>query len=336
MSNASTPYPTANYDNHVPKNDDEISLYDIVTILIRRRWVVVGTTVAIFILACLYGLLQEPLYRYSLLIEIESIPSEYTLRLIESSESVVERLNVVHIPAVVREWEAEWQTGKTAPKVKATAARRGSIVTISGRGSADRESDYFYVLNGASQRLRQDHDRLLGTFEEELLSLMSQKTMLSEHSKRLTQEMVEIEAWLASYEDDLKSESMKEDSESAALMRMILSNEIRARRERLNLIKEQIYVTLPTMQLELAAQIANKQRMITVQQPVVGSTELGEIDIVKTTSPPKPQKSAHPVSRRPLEYSVLGLILGFLAGIFMVFLVEFVVNARKRWRESQK
>jgi uncharacterized protein involved in exopolysaccharide biosynthesis len=336
MSNASTPYPTANHDNHVPKNDDEISLYDIVTILIRRRWVVVGTTVAIFILACLYGLLQEPLYRYSIVIEIESIPDNNTLRLIESSETVVERLNVIHIPAVVREWEAGRQNKKTAPKVKATAARRGSIVTISGRGSADREADYFYVLNGASQRLKQDHDRLLGTFKEELLYLMSQKTLLSEHTKRLTQEMVEIQALLASYEDDLKSESMKEDSESAALMRMILSNEIRARRERLNLIKEQIYVTLPTMQLELAAQIANKQRMITVQQPVVGSTELGEIDIVKTTSPPKPQKSAHPVSRRPLEYSVLGLILGFLAGIFMVFLVEFVVNARKRWRESQK
>jgi hypothetical protein len=253
---------------------------------------------------------------------------------IESSESVVERLNVIHIPAVIREWEAEWQTGKTAPNVKATAARRGSIVTISGRGSADREADYIYVLNGASQRLRQDHDRLLGTFEEELLSLMSQKTMLSEHSKRLTQEMVEIEAWLASYEDDLKSESMKEDSESAALMRMILSNEIRARRERLNLIKEQIYVTLPTMQLELAAQIAIKERMMGVQQLVAGSNELGEVDIVATTSPPKPQKSAQPVSRGPLLYAVLGLALGLFTGIFMVFLVDFMVNARKSWGEN--
>jgi hypothetical protein len=190
------------------------------------------------------------------------------------------------------------------------------------------------VLNGASQRLRQDHDRLLGTFEEELLSLMSQKTMLSEHSKRLTQEMVEIEAWLASYEDDLKSESMKEDSESAALMRMILSNEIRARRERLNLIKEQIYVTLPTMQLELAAQIAIKERMMGVQQLVAGSNELGEVDIVATTSPPKPQKSAQPVSRGPLLYAVLGLALGLFTGIFMVFLVDFMVNARKSWGEN--
>jgi capsular polysaccharide biosynthesis protein len=334
MSDAPTPYPAANHDTHVQKNDDEISLYDIVTILIRRKWVVVGTTVAIFILACLYGLLQEPLFKYSIVIEIESIPVNNTLRLIESSESVVERLNVIHIPAVIREWEAEWQTGKTAPNVKATAARRGSIVTISGRGSADREADYIYVLNGASQRLRQDHDRLLGTFEEELLSLMSQKTMLSEHSKRLTQEMVEIEAWLASYEDDLKSESMKEDSESAALMRMILSNEIRARRERLNLIKEQIYVTLPTMQLELAAQIAIKERMMGVQQLVAGSNELGEVDIVATTSPPKPQKSAQPVSRGPLLYAVLGLALGLFTGIFMVFLVDFMVNARKSWGEN--
>jgi capsular polysaccharide biosynthesis protein len=334
MSNASTPYPTANHDNHIPKNDDEISLYDIVTILIRRKWVVVGTTVAIFILACLYGLLQEPLYRYSIVLEIESIPVNNTLRLIESSESVVERLNVVHIPAVVREWEAEWQTGKTAPKVKATAARRGSIVTISGRGSADREADYFYVLNGASQRLRQDHDRLLGTFEEELLSLMSQKTMLSEHSKRLTQEMVEIQAWLASYENDLKSDPEKEKGESTALMRVILSNEIRATRERLNIIKEQIYVTLPTMQLELSAQIAIKERMIGVQQLVAGSTELGEVDIVATTSPPIPQKSAQPVSRGPLLYAALGLILGLCTGIFIVFLMEFVVNTRQRWREK--
>jgi hypothetical protein len=125
MSDAPTLYPAANHDTHVQKNDDEISLYDIVTILIRRRWVVVGTTVAIFILACLYGLLQEPLYRYSLLIEIESIPSEYTLRLIESSESVVERLNVVHIPAVVREWEAEWQTGKNRAKSQGNGGQKG-------------------------------------------------------------------------------------------------------------------------------------------------------------------------------------------------------------------
>jgi len=90
--------------------DDEISLYEIWDILVRRRLLIGATAIAFIIAAAAYSMLQTQTYAVDLMLSVGERPStasdDVSTVLIEPPASLVSRLNEVIIPAV-RSQQAE-------------------------------------------------------------------------------------------------------------------------------------------------------------------------------------------------------------------------------------
>lgn len=83
--------------------DDEISLYEIWDILVRRRLLIGATAIAFIIAAAAYSMLQTQTYAVDLMLSVglrPSTASDEAVVLIERPASLVSRLNEVIIPAV--------------------------------------------------------------------------------------------------------------------------------------------------------------------------------------------------------------------------------------------
>ncbi len=89
--------------------DDEISLYELWNILVRRRWLIGAVFVLALVGATFFAVTRTPTYMMDAVVEIGEMPSldGGSLQSIESPASFVSRLNEVIIPAVISAAESQ-------------------------------------------------------------------------------------------------------------------------------------------------------------------------------------------------------------------------------------
>ncbi len=63
---------TKQTDSRAVNRDDEIDLRELLGVLVDRRWLIIGTTVAFFIIGAMYALLAAPVYRAQSMVQVES------------------------------------------------------------------------------------------------------------------------------------------------------------------------------------------------------------------------------------------------------------------------
>jgi hypothetical protein len=326
------------------RQDRELGLYDLIDILLRKKWTVLSITLLLFSLSVAHSLMREPIHRYYLDIQLGTLPGEGEQKLIESPETVVHRLNQSIIPHMVSSF---FQGGdQSVPVVKSSVPRRGqALIILSGKGPLSMREDYYSILAEIGDSLREEHGVLLAR-ERERLSLELQKELnqimslrdqvgleqarenrLGARKKSLHYELRELERAL---ELAGAKESQMVLGEDTVMILYLLESEKRWVKARISEIRDELEIGLPDRREELRVLTAGRQRDVELLQAQL-DLKLKEAQRGVETMPISlPQQSNRPVNYGPLMMGSLGLVMGLLWGLFGALLLEFAGNVRMR------
>ncbi len=146
--------------------DDEISLFDLWLILVRRLWLMIFVFVGVVGLGLAYALLQPAQHSFSAAVEIGEIPRGTESEQIESSEAVLTRLNSVILPeerhALIDE------LGESGRAYRVSTEMNGRVLTLSAEGSADSTDIYRGMMASAMGALVEAHEERIADIRERI------------------------------------------------------------------------------------------------------------------------------------------------------------------------
>ncbi len=151
-----------------PQPDDEISLFDLWLVL-RKRWLAMLVIAGVIItLGATYAFIMPQTFHYTAALEIGQIPARDSVAPIESTDTVLTRMNAVLLPAE-RE-DLRQSLGEAADSLGTEVEMSGRVLTISGEGPEQRADAYSTLMNGAMNSLIAIHQERLTAIREGLES----------------------------------------------------------------------------------------------------------------------------------------------------------------------
>jgi capsular polysaccharide biosynthesis protein len=170
--------------------DDEIDLAELVAELWKRKWIIIGVTVACTILGVAYALSKEAIYEYSTTIQIGTRIVDDETRPIERPEAVAAKLESSYIPEAVRTYQDKIASNGdafTSLQVSVDRPDDTNIVLLSSEGSEEGSRHYIPLHNRVVDHLIQDHER---ETELERVRLKNQLQKARQELERVTDERV--------------------------------------------------------------------------------------------------------------------------------------------------
>jgi LPS O-antigen subunit length determinant protein (WzzB/FepE family) len=332
-----------------PYPEDEIDLADLAGVLYRRRWLIIGGTVLVFLLALLVTFLIPAKYEFRTILEMGQFQREGEYKLVESPKASAERLKVA-ARKVAQNWESQGKEPGFSVKNNFTAepSEEGGIVELALEASGNAQGAAF--LNEVTGDLMADHSRILDVerqkFQQEIQSLQGSLEQLqgktASYKRRL--ELLEKErAFLkeqvdqatARMDDLLASKSqasLNGGQEPVALM--LFSSEIQRVRSYIDELRTRLMADIPQMQEQLRVLREDTRAKITRTRAELKSQKIALNNMIQTRPIMAPNRSENPVSPNLKLNLALGLVLGAFLSVFLAFLVEFWANNRKRIVQS--
>lgn len=333
--------------------DDEISLFDLWAVLVRRWWLIVGVTVLTTVLAAAYAASKTDQYDYSLAVEIGSRATpDGELRPIESPDAVVAKLEENYVVRAITQYLEKNPDLSWEPRISASSPEGSGIVVLSASGTTARQDVYQSIFSSALVELKADHSRVIETEEAKLTQeigqaensvadaqtdlgrLRAEKGRIDNRAELIRAEISKLEELLQSAEDDRREAVSRVATESQAMTLLMLSSEIRELRQRISELRAQLQVELPSQRDRLQGQIEAKGRYIEERRGAVQVLRTQLANMSKTQALSKMQRSLTPTGAGDAVIVALGVILGLMLGVFAAFFFEFVSRANQHLRDS--
>lgn len=152
--------PTDGYQNR-QYSEDEISLVDIVLILYRHKWLMLGSFLVCVVAAVGYSLGKAPTYEYVTAISIGVADDKMP---IESPEMVKSRLEYIYIPRVQRAIAAERgvEPDRVAYKVDISVPKNTGFVVIATKSAGSDTEEVKKLLNNLATMVIEGHSKVVG------------------------------------------------------------------------------------------------------------------------------------------------------------------------------
>lgn len=328
-----------------PHADDEIDLADLAAVLYRRRWLIVGGTALVFLLALLVTFLIPTKFEYRTIMEMGQFQREGEYKLVESPKASAERLKVA-ARKVVHSWESQGKEPGFSVKnnFSADPSEEGGIVEVALEASRDSKGKNF--LNEVVGDLMADHSRIMAVerqkFEQEIQSLKGKLDQLQEKSASYERRLKLLEKERSFLKEQVERATARMDellatksqanlnggSEPVALM--LFSSEIQRVRSYVDELRTRLMAEIPQKQEELRVNLENTRAQITETKAELKSQNIALNNMIQTRPIMAPNRSDNPVSPNLKLNLALGLVLGAFLSVFLAFLVEFWANNRKR------
>ncbi len=157
--------------------EPEISLIDLWLVLVKRKKIILFTTVGMLLLGLVYVLLTPKKYLFHTAVEIGTTlvraGDGLATRLIDTPDTVIAKLQESYIPATQHELAQRKGGDHWVPDVEARIAKKSQIVILEARGPAVREKDYLTALNSVLGKLKADHQRQIRVVRAQLSTELS-------------------------------------------------------------------------------------------------------------------------------------------------------------------
>lgn len=149
--------PRAGARDAAGRPEDEISLYQLWAVIVRRRRALVLIWMTVAALGVAYGVLKPPVYRYSTVLELGTYSEEdttgtRTIHYLREPEAVRHRLREVYIPAALDEME-----DAAPPRVRVEHNDSSELVLLRSESSLDGQDRVRDVHRSAARQLLADH-----------------------------------------------------------------------------------------------------------------------------------------------------------------------------------
>lgn len=161
-------------------SDDEISLIDLVMVLVRRRNLMTIVFVSTIILGTIGALLTPKTYTYSTSLQIGSRVIQGTIEPFESSQTLLAKLQYSFIPLTLSNLRSADPDNKKYYNVDATVPINSQIIILEIKGTDDQAPLITQLLRNISKKVTLDHERIYNAIKQNLIALINQaKTELT-------------------------------------------------------------------------------------------------------------------------------------------------------------
>jgi LPS O-antigen subunit length determinant protein (WzzB/FepE family) len=328
--------------------EDEIDLVDLWLVLVKRKTVLAGITVACLLAGLLYVLLVPAKYTYSTTIEIGNHINGQELTLVETPETVLAKLRETYIPQAQQNFLKQNPGSHKVIKIDAEIPKNSQIIVIKSKGPKSEGETQMALQQSIVNMLKKDHDRIIDVFHKateiqhrkavaRLEELKDDNKLIEERGNRLN----EVEALLTKQAKETR-EDLQETindrkkilkgtvSEAQATTLLTLDDGIRSDRELLASIDERLHVKLADNRAAIKKQLEDNLRTQATQKDNIAKLKLQLANLRETNSLLPPIRSPKPTGPGKKLIIVLSLIIGLMLGIFTVFIMEFLANARRQ------
>jgi len=140
--------------------DDEISLIDLWLVLTKRRNIFLAIVLAFLAAGVTFALIKPAVYNYSAVLQIGVMTGDgidATPGFIEPPANVLEKLTKSYIPLVLTSYLNDHPELGSAPKVKASMAKKSDLISIEVRGQETKSTEYQTILQNIIGYIQRDH-----------------------------------------------------------------------------------------------------------------------------------------------------------------------------------
>lgn len=290
--------------------DDEISLVDLVRVLLRRKAWIIGTFLVCVLGALAFALSKERQYTYTTSILIGEFGLDKYVADAKGTKSVLEKRIV---PVVEREFVDKREIATIPFKTAVSADEGNNFVNLQSEAPEDGQSlvaEFHRVMAGA---LTSDHN--------EKLSLLEKESSIRLENLRVA---------LATEEQQLKSLQQLLANSTKAMDQATGAGEVSASSQgadggmEATLNSSSNTLTFLLSQMQLTEQLSKRENRINQLRGDIDSEELKRSWIKPTRVVDVATASISPTGTGKSLIVVLGAVLGMMLGVFAAFIVEFV------------
>lgn len=155
---------------------EEISLIDIAMILIRRKVLVVSVFIVFIALGVASSLFIPKIYTFSTTIEIGSHIINGSVRLFETPQALMAKLEHSYIPQTLIEYKNTHKDEKERYNIKLSVPSGSNITLLEAKGTEDMADTITNLLQLISQKAIQDHKRIYDATKQNFIAAKMQST----------------------------------------------------------------------------------------------------------------------------------------------------------------
>lgn len=352
------------HPEHAYRHDehyDEIDLADVVLAIWRRRWLFVGTFLAVFGLSAAYAFLATPSYEYRTTLEIGYVPAgfrdeqdngDFAHERIESAQSVKDRIERLYIPAILHNLRDEYEERIGRDSVKVSVPEESGIVVISREAPESGAERTLDLLSRIIERVTQDHDRTfdlvlsqhqqrLTGARNQLEALKSQESVIRADLERLdrTVELVKanienLEQSVARMQNQRGQVATMASNEEKAMTLLLIDNQIQNEQRRLEQLRERLEVELERQRDQLQDSLGDNLRAQENQTEAIATLESRGETMQRTEAVIPPSMSLDPVGPGKHLILALGFVMAGMLAVLAVGVSGLVARARRKKAEE--
>lgn len=142
------------------RDEDEISLYEIASTLIKRKKIIIATTAIFLVVGLVFALIKENKYLYTVGIELGSIDGK-TTTMIGKPETIKEKLQVAYIPQTIAEYRIKNPGDLHRYKIDVEFGKGSKLITLKSKDKESLTATYQQLQQNVVDRLVRDHQQKL-------------------------------------------------------------------------------------------------------------------------------------------------------------------------------
>lgn len=344
-------------DSAAVASGDEISLFDIWNVLVRRRWVVFAVFGLVVAVSLAFALTRPTTYRLSQPIEVgvvetANLPGEAaqelgSVKFFDTPAEAVSELENVHVPAARDALDAsDLQDTRMGAPVTASVVDNSRLIRVSAEVPASQIAGYKKLMAAAAERLVEAHaeakeevsqkvrdvvrkaKNAAADIEDRLDARQDELDRLSTEEALITERIEELQKLLERTEAAHVEVLTGRPDVSQALTVMLVANDLRQARQDLGDLRERRDLQLPAQRAELRNEIASLKRQLSGAKADVAQVKSAISDVEGTRLIFPPERTGGSVGTPWPVIAALGCILGAVAGVLAGLFAEFVVAAR--------
>ncbi len=324
--------------------EDEISLIDLIRVLFRRKWILLGVFVVGMLTALVAAMLHEQQFLYSASIEVGTVLDMHgDSSPVESTTAVISRLNEAIIPSLLADYASKHR-GSKLPGISARSSRSSELLILEGKGSLSQAEAIVELENAILARLKKGQSSLFELEKMEVVNALvdkdaqlqeetnrqeSFKAALARNERLYLLREAQLKESIRSIERLTTSRNKLGRGDSSVLAQLLADAEIeKAQRMRLEL-EQSVNLDLPAAKDELRRQLVESARKQTSIEADIVKTKLQLENVRETRFVSEPDANPTPTGAGKKGIIAVGTVLSALLAIIAVFLAEFIVRTRQ-------
>ncbi len=323
---------------------DEISLLDLLRVLVEQKRVVLGVFLGFVLLGTLFALVKPTEYRYATTIEIGTVMEDGRTTLIDRPETLLAKINEAYIPYVLEQFSRK---NNDKYKIVARIPRGSEVIVLESRAPEEMGGVLIALHEQVVEHVKQNHQRVfeivkkgmsveLGKRRNKLSALQDRHRVLTADLKRLddTAKLLhdQVEELKVLVTDALNYRKLAREQtgdEAQAMAMLMIDNEIQQNNQRLAALEERLHIYIPREKDSLNNNISDNSRQQQELTAEIAKIQAAVDNIRETRMLMATMRSAEPVGVGGATIILVSLVAGLFAGILAAFIAAFVRKARE-------